>query len=124
MAVLRKNKKVSITALTPRRVSDLLGLADDILFTAANKVSVQMCALPSGAGGIGYIMAGIPVGTTPVVSDDTQVTAELSAAGIGFPGGMYQDEILDYSGGGIDLRTIWVDVSATCAVRVSAELKV
>lgn len=53
-----------------------------------NRIFCQM--LPAGTG-VGYVMDGIPFGTTPNPATAGQLTAVLAAASATDPGGSYSD---------------------------------
>lgn len=97
-AGVRVNRTITVAAGTPVR------LATTHIYAA--KIFIQM---QTGGSGRGFIMAGIPSGTTPAATTSAHLTAELSPATATGPGGSYSDS--DYSG--IDLSLIWVDGSNT-----------
>ncbi len=72
------------------------------------RIFIQMQAASSG--GLGYVMVGVPVGTTPVAN--TTPTAQLAAASSTSPGGSYSDgsSTANYD---IDLQKIWIDGAHT-----------
>lgn len=126
---MRVNKKLTPTAGAPVNVltgqtaaqhaAAGLDLAA-ITHRHARRVFAQM--LPATQGGLGYVLDGVPIGTTPSASNDAHVTAVLAAATANAPGGTYADSD---PGAGIDLAQMWVDVAHTGdEVKISYDLKV
>jgi hypothetical protein len=91
---VRYNKTLTITSGTPIQLATVP--------TFARAIFIQMAA--SGSG-IGYVMAGIPPGTTPNHSTSGQLTAQLAPASATSPGGNYSDN----NALGIDIARIWID---------------
>jgi hypothetical protein len=100
----RLNQLITITSGTPIQLSKFHLYASEIL--------IQMA---TGGTGLGYVCAGIPLGTTPAASCGTagQLSAQLSPASSTAPGGYYADQASAKGGPGIDLATIWIDGSHT-----------
>lgn len=107
----RVNRQITITAGTPTRLS--------IVHQVVNRIFIQPQA--AAAGGVIYIMDGIPEGTTPSSSTAAHVTAVLCAATATAPGCSYADPP---NGGGNsqtglpDLFYVWVDGSHSTDVLV------
>lgn len=98
MAGVRTNREITVAAGTPVR------LATSRLLV--NRIFIQMKTAGTGRG---YVMAGIPVGTTPASTTSAHLTAELCPATATAPGCAYTDSYPD----GIDVSLIWVDGSHT-----------
>lgn len=95
----RVNTQVTVTAGTPVRLSTTKRLV--------NRIFVQMAI---GGSGVGYVMTGIPNGTTPSSSNAAHLTAQLCAATATAPGCNYSDNINSTSNADpIDLSEIWLD---------------
>lgn len=75
--------------------------------TLVRRIFIQMQA---GGTGMGYVMDGVTVGTTPVAN--TNPTVQLAAATASAPGGNYSDAS-QTSAYDIDLQKIWIDGSHT-----------
>jgi len=91
----RYNRKITITAGTPIRLSTTK--------TIVTRVFIQMAISGTSAG---YVMAGIMNGRTPASSASGDLTAQLAGASASAPGGSYSDAD---PAGSIDLSEIWVD---------------
>jgi hypothetical protein len=88
----------------------------------AREVLIQM--LHSATVGLGFVLAGINIGRVPSVNNDGDVATELAPATANVPGGTYADTF-DHASGGIDIRTIWIDVAVTnTPVKASIDLLV
>lgn len=83
---------LTITAGTPIRLATSITLCDRIVIE-----------MKHGGSGLGYVMDGIPNGTTPAIATNNPI--ELSAATSTGPGGAYNDA----SALGIDVSQIWID---------------
>lgn len=72
------------------------------------RIIIQMQVATSG--GVGYVMDGVQVGTTPVAN--TNPTIQLCAGSASSPGCSYSDQpsTVNYD---IDLQRIWVDGAHT-----------
>lgn len=86
----RGNRKITLTPGTPIQLSSVTWTCD--------RIFIQMAA---GGTGLGYVMLGVPYGTTPA---STNGAVQLAPATSTAPGGAFWD-----SGPNIDLRKIWVD---------------
>jgi hypothetical protein len=86
-------------------------------------VSIQML---KGGSGVGYVMDGIPKGTTPAGKGTGagQLTMELNAASAGAAGGQYEDIRSPTDGWGIDLTQLWVDGDQNDPVAISGNRRV
>jgi hypothetical protein len=121
---MRVNKTFSsITSGTP--VNALTGTTsapgDSTRPVYATRVFIQ--APHSSTNGIVYVLdSGGPV-RVPSSANADDIVAELAAATSTAPGGDYSD--VDFrDGGGIDLRTVWIDVATTnTPARISFDLK-
>jgi hypothetical protein len=88
----RITQTLTIAAGTPIRLATSVTLADRIV--------VEM---KHGGSGLGYVMDGIPNGTTPSTTSNNPI--ELAPATSTAPGGIYADS----SAIGIDISQIWID---------------
>lgn len=93
----RVNQIITVAAGTPVQVASKP--------TYAREIFIQM-GIGSGTA-TGYVMAGIPDGTTPSKTTSAHLTAQLSPATATAPGGSYSDSTT--SPGGFDVSQIWVD---------------
>ncbi len=111
---MRVNLLLTVTAGTPQQISSLLNFNTKLKHGApcfASRVFIQMVI---GGTGVGYVMDGIPEGTTPAYNTAGDLTAELAAATSTAPGGSYSDFTNGNNDGpGIDLAALWVDGSHT-----------
>ncbi len=103
----RFNLLLTITAGTPIRLSD--SATDGTQKTQPLYVNELIIQMASGGSGLGYVMAGVKPGTTPNKATAGTVSAQLTAATAGAPGGTYSDAADPRGGGGIDLSKIWID---------------
>jgi hypothetical protein len=120
---LRVNTKYTITAGTPINLAtgtSSAPSAGNFQPAYATRIFIQML---HGGSGLGYVMDGIPPGTTPAVSTNGHLTAELAAASLTAPGGSYSDSDPNPAGG-IDIRKLWIDGSNSGdTVSVSVDYK-
>jgi hypothetical protein len=93
-ASVRSNRSITVVAGTPVQLS-----------TTSITVRAVFIQMAIGGTAAGYVMAGIPSGTTPSKATAAHVTAQLAPASATAPGSSYSD----VNEGGIDLSLIWVD---------------
>lgn len=120
---MRVNHTYTVTSGTPINMATGTSGAPssgDFQPVYASRVFIQML---HGGTGLGYVMDGIPPGTTPAAGTNGHLTAELAAASLTAPGGSYSDADPNVAGG-IDIRRLWIDGSHSGdTVMVSMDLK-
>lgn len=116
---MRINRIITLNG-SPQLVGSFFNAQPNAPFYA-DRVFIQML---TGGVNLGYVMDGIPYGTSPTVSTVTQLTAQLAAASASAPGGSYSDTAYVNNGGGIDLNQMWVQGTNNETLVVSANLHV
>ena|SRR5712691_1757217 len=113
----------SITALSPVNLATGTTAAPDASSQPIYVTRWSIQATHSATNGLVYVMDGVkPIGRVPAISTDAPM--ELAAATATAPGGSAGDTDAN-QGGGIDLRTVWIDVATSnTPVRVSYDYKI
>lgn len=101
-AQARVNRVITVTAGTAIRLSTS--------HTYVDRIFIQML---TGGSGRGFVMDGVPLGTTPDRTNPAHLTAELQAATAVSPGGNYSDQAQNQSAATIDLAMIAIDGAVT-----------
>lgn len=122
----RVNKTITCTG-SPQNIGQLFGY-NNVSGGVAVKGSpmiIERVFIQMKAGGtnIGYVMDGIPEGTTPDPTTSGLLTAQLAAASAGAPGGSYSDRISSYEGNGIVGSELWIQGTLNEEMIVSVNTK-
>lgn len=114
---MRVNSTITVGADPLNALTGLATASAEGTLVLATRVFVQML---SGGTGLGYVMSDIPLGTVPSVSTPAHVTAQLTPASAGAPGGSYSDE----DALGINIAQFWVHgANPGDTIKVSYRLK-
>ena len=118
---MRVNKTFTVGADPINVGTGLTTAAERVDSTPARRIFVQML---TGGSGLGYVLDGIPWGTTPSVATDRHLTAELTAATATEPGGSYRDGS-EGQRCDIDLSKFWIHgANSGDKIKVSYDLPV
>jgi hypothetical protein len=126
---MRANATISITAGTPQNLATMLGLLPGApgatqIPILANRVDAQMA---EGTASFGYYMdlANFAAGTVANKATAGHVTQQLQPSTATAPGVPFVDAPAGVGvGAARDIAKIWLDVSVTASVVVSADLRV
>lgn len=111
----RINKLITIASGTPTRIWDGATAAPSYEQASpppAVWVTNFFVQMMHGGSGLGFVMTGIPYGTTPNYNTAGTVTGELAPASASAPGGSFSQDQSAFGSelaGTVDITRAWVD---------------